>query len=71
METQQLVPDAKKPWESKTTWVALVMAAAAFVPPVQAVIVANPALAGTVASGLMLLLRRFTNKPMRVLPLKK
>lgn len=71
METQQLVPDSKKPWESKTVWVGAIMAVAAFVPPVQAVIVANPALAGSLAGGIMMLLRRFSDRPMRVLPPKK
>jgi hypothetical protein len=31
----------KKPWESKTIWINLIMAVAAFMPPVHAVLVAH------------------------------
>lgn len=34
--------DSKKPWLSKTLWINLIMAIAAFFPPVQAYVAAHP-----------------------------
>jgi len=36
------VVDTKAPWQSKTNWVALVVASSAFFPEVQSFIAANP-----------------------------
>ena len=49
--------DSKKPWQSKTVWLGLISAIAAFFPSVQAWIVANPGIYGVVLSGVFLALR--------------
>lgn len=36
--------DTTKPWQSKTLWVSLIVALAPLLPPVQAVLIANPTL---------------------------
>ena len=50
----------KKPWQSKTNWAALVVAAAAFVPSVSAWIQANPEMYSMVLGGLFAGLRLVT-----------
>lgn len=50
-------PAAKRPWESKTNWVALISAIAAFVPQVQSFIVMNPESYAMILSGVFMLLR--------------
>ena len=49
--------EAKKPWQSKTNWIALILAVAAFFPQVQGVISANPEVFAQVISGVMIALR--------------
>ncbi len=47
----------KKAWQSKTLWLALISAAAAFIPPVQKVMSEYPESYGLVLSGLFSFLR--------------
>lgn len=47
----------KKPWQSKTLWVALIQAVVAFLPGIQAWIAANPAIYGVALSGVFIVLR--------------
>lgn len=51
----------KKPWKSKTLWMAAVMALAPLLPPVGVWVTANPELASLVVSGLFAGLRFVTN----------
>jgi uncharacterized membrane-anchored protein len=51
---------SKKPWQSKTNIVALVVALAAFVPQMQAFIGTNPELFAQVMSGVFIALRMIT-----------
>lgn len=51
---------SKKPWLSKTLWVALLSAIAAFFPPVQTWIAENPSTFGWIVSGLFAVLRLAT-----------
>lgn len=52
--------ESKKPWESKTNWVALIVAVSAFFPPVQAWIAANPDVFAQVIGGIFFVLRMIT-----------
>jgi hypothetical protein len=52
---------AKRPWESKTLWVNVIIALSALFPPVQALIVASPEAAALAVSGVNLLLRSATH----------
>ena len=56
----------KKPWESKTLWISLIMALAPLCPPVQAVIVANPELVAIAVSAVFAGLRLMSSKPIGV-----
>lgn len=47
----------KKPWQSKTNWMALIVAGAAFIPQVQAFIVGNPEMYGMIVGGVFAVLR--------------
>ena len=47
----------KKWWQSKTLWTTCIVAGAGFYPPVQALVVANPELAGVVVGGIFAILR--------------
>lgn len=49
--------ETKKPWHSKTNWIALVVAIAAFFPPVSSWISENPEIFAQVTAGLFFLLR--------------
>lgn len=49
--------DSKKPWKSKTLWLALISAVAAFIPSVNAMIVAHPDGYVGIVSALFALLR--------------
>lgn len=49
--------EQKVAWKSKTVWVALVAAVAAFIPGVQAWISANPDTYGSILSGVFVALR--------------
>lgn len=51
---------SKKPWQSKTNWVALIFAVAAFFPQVQALIAADPEIFATMMSGVFVALRMIT-----------
>ena len=51
--------DSKNPLQSKTLWVSLIVAIAAFIPPVQAIVVANPEIVGIVVGAVFSLLRLF------------
>ncbi len=52
--------EVKKPWQSKTNWVALFVAASAFVPSVGAWISANPEMYGMALGGVFAVLRAIT-----------
>jgi hypothetical protein len=52
--------DNKKPWQSKTLWIALIMAIAAFFPGVSAYIQASPEIFTMVLVGVFALLRFIT-----------
>lgn len=56
----------KKPWESKTTWMALVVAVAAFVPPVQAFVTENMEMVGVILGGVFTLLRLVTKSKISI-----
>ncbi len=49
--------DIKKPWQSKTHWVALLMAILAFIPGFSEFVVDHPTIAVLVQTGLMVFLR--------------
>ncbi len=59
MGDELLEPSDKKPWQSKTLWVALLVAIAPFYPPINAVVASNPELVsiglGFLFTGLRLL----------------
>lgn len=57
---------AKKPWDSATVWVNLLMALAAFVPYVREEWLANPQVTVAVMAGVNWLLRLKTKQPMTV-----
>jgi len=52
--------ESKKPWQSKTNWVALLIAVASFFPQVQALIISNPEGFGVLISGVFTALRFVT-----------
>lgn len=52
--------ETKKPWQSKTNWLALISAAASFFPPVQEYIAQNPETYATVLSIAFMILRQIT-----------
>jgi hypothetical protein len=52
--------ESKKPWQSKTNWVALLVAAAAFFPPVSDFISANPEAFSAIVGGIFLVLRQIS-----------
>lgn len=52
----------KRPWTSKTVWVNLVMAAAAFIPGVGQLISQNPEAAGMIVAGINTILRLITKE---------
>jgi len=52
--------ETKRPWESKTNWMALISAAAAFIPAVQSFIVTNPETYAMILSGVFMILRQIT-----------
>lgn len=54
--------DAKKPWQSKTLWIGLVVAASGFFPPVHTWITHNPELFSTACGLVFAGLRLITNK---------
>ena len=54
--------DVKKPWQSKTLWIGLVVAIAPFFPPAQAVLIANPELVGMFVGALFAGLRVVSEK---------
>jgi len=51
---------AKPWWQSKTLWTTVILAGAAFYPPVDVIVAANPALAGVVVSAIFGFLRIVT-----------
>lgn len=50
----------KKPWQSKTLWVSLVVAIVPFFPPAQALILANPEVVSIALGGIFSVLRLAT-----------
>lgn len=54
--------DIKKPWKSRTLWTALFVAIAPFFPPVQAVLIANPEIAGVLVGAVFAGWRVVTEK---------
>lgn len=50
----------KKPWQSKTNWLSLIVALAAFIPPVQVWISENPEMFAQVMAGIFFALRMIT-----------
>jgi hypothetical protein len=53
-------PEAKKPYQSKTLWLALAMAIAAFFPPVNKWISENPGIFTMIVTGAFAVLRVVT-----------
>lgn len=51
------IDGGKKPWQSKTLWINLLIAASAFVPQVHTLLVANPEVVAAVFAGLNIVLR--------------
>lgn len=63
LEQQDCADDGcKKPWQSKTLWTSLIVAVAPLIPPVQALLVANPELAGTIVALVFAGLRVFAGR---------
>lgn len=52
--------ETKKPWQSKTNWVALALAVAAFCPPVQKLISENPETFSIAVAGVFAMLRQIS-----------
>lgn len=52
---------AKKPWQSKSVWMAVIVAVAAFVPAVQAYMASNPELVGLALGAVFAGLRLISN----------
>lgn len=52
--------NVKKPWQSKTNWVALIVAVSAFIPNIQKLIVENPEAFSMAIGGVFALLRQVT-----------
>lgn len=52
--------ETKKPWQSKTNWIALILAIAAFFPDVQAFISMNPDMFAWIISALIVVLRQIS-----------
>lgn len=52
--------EAKKPWQSKTLWVNLLLAVAAFIPAVSSVVKESPDMAGLVITMVNVILRFVT-----------
>lgn len=53
--------ESKKPWQSKTIWASLIVAIAAFFPPISAWISQNPEMFATVLTALFVAIRFITN----------
>jgi hypothetical protein len=58
----EVLAETVQPWQSKTLWVSLIMALAPVIPPLGAVIAANPELAGIAAGVLVAGLRLISSK---------
>jgi hypothetical protein len=58
--------ESKKPWESKTNWVAFIMAIASFFPQFQAVVVANPETFTLAMSAVFAFLRLITKQKISI-----
>ena len=54
--------ETSKPWASKTLWVGVIVAIAPFFPPAQAMMIANPEIAGIVVGGVFSILRMLNGK---------
>ncbi len=52
--------NSKNPLQSKTLWVSLIVAVAAFFPGVQALVASNPEIIGVVVGGIFAVLRLVT-----------
>lgn len=57
----------KKPWQSRTNWAALIVAASAFVPAVHDWVVANPEMYSMLLGGLFAGLRFITKGKIEIL----
>lgn len=60
-------PETVKPWLSKTIVTAVIIAAAPFIPAVQAAILANPELAGVIAGAIVAGLRLLNGRKLPLL----
>lgn len=58
--------DPKRPWESKTMWVSLIVAMAPFFPPAQAVMIANPEAASAIVGAIFAALRLLSTDKVKV-----
>jgi hypothetical protein len=58
--------ETKKPWQSKTNWVALLIALAAFFPDAQKFISENPQVFAMGLSGVMFVLRFITKDKIQI-----
>lgn len=54
--------ETKKPWQSKTNWIALIVAISSFYPPLTQLISSNPETFASVVSGIFLFLRLITKE---------
>lgn len=60
LEKPTEIVEIKKPWQSKTNWAALLMAALSFFPKVHELVSANPELFMQILSGAIIFLRWLT-----------
>ncbi len=58
--------ESKKPWESKTIWAAILVAAAPLFPPIAQVVILNPTLCSALVGLLFTGLRLVTEKGVQV-----
>ena len=61
------VMEVKKPWQSKTNWVALLVAVSAFVPSVSEWIGQNPTAFAEIIAGSMMILRMVSKGKINIL----
>jgi hypothetical protein len=58
--------ETKKPWQSKTYWMALITAASAFIPAVQTFIQTNPSMFAMIMSAVFAALRQVTHQKISI-----
>lgn len=56
----------KRPWQSRTNWIALISAIAAFIPQVQVFIQENPESYAVIMSGVFMLLRQISKEKINI-----